>query len=109
MENKIVQEKFEKMKSAMAFIGFSKEEAEKQINELGEIILMETMKKIIEDNPNENLNNENINDFIKNKYSEEEMIKISAEKSVLTIKNYLDEITSGLDENKKKYFYKFLE
>jgi len=109
MPEDITENKLYKLQDALVFIGFTKDESEKQIDDLNKLVSIGIINKIIEENQNEDLNEANIGNFIKNKYSEEEIENMSAEISEIIIEGYFDDITKDLSESRKKYFYKFLE
>lgn len=102
---KQIQETKQKTINALLSIGFSPENAEKQISELGSVITMSIMKKIIEENPDQMLDDNNIQEFIKSKYTNEDIGKIVTEESGIVFMDYFKEVTKNLSDEEKQRFF----
>lgn len=104
MDNKL-DEIRPKLTQAFSLLGFSPDQVQKQVEDLGEVISQSILMRIVNEHisqKNEILNN--FDDFIKSTYPDEEFQKIVEEESVKIAKEYLDSITDNLDQNKKNNF-----
>jgi len=102
---KQMQEKKQKVINALVSIGFSASEAEKQISELGGVITMSILKKVIEENPNQSLNDDNVQEFIQSRYTKDDIGKIVTEESAVVLMDYFKEVTKNLSEEEKQKFF----
>jgi len=92
----------------LIYLGFTKEEAEKQVGELDEIIGFSFSKRIEEEAETE-VNPDKFDEYIKENYPEEELKKILAEVSGEEVKNYIDAVTRDMPKEKIDHFYKIVK
>ena len=101
-----MQNNYDDIKQALISIGFEAEKADMQISELGNIIKSTIFAKMCMDHEDKKDQIEQDPEaFLKENYSDEEIKTISSEVSTKIVKEYLDEITKGLDESAKSTFY----
>ena len=105
MEENEIKQRLGVMKEALLTIGFRSEEAEKQITELGELILMTVLARVVRDKNATNLTPDNLEKFLTESYRPEELKLLVDEESGKVVGEYLQTITSDLPEDKKQAFY----
>ncbi len=89
---------------ALTKIGFTTEEAEKQIKELNDIILGLVAKKLLGENAEHLQSEEILKQKIESQYTKEEIRKVFEEVSMETVKGYFDAILSDLDDKQVSDF-----
>jgi hypothetical protein len=94
----------DKIIELFAEIGFSEEEATKQLNELDLLIGKKVFDTIMDDVDSSNMDEDEIRKIYVTKLKEQDNQKIIIEITKEISGNYLDAITSGLDESKKQEF-----
>jgi hypothetical protein len=99
----------EKIKLAMVGIGFSEVEAEGQLRDLGEIIVLAITKKIIDHHfPNQLPTSKQLEEAVKAKYTEKDLAKLISEQSVPIISEYFEEITVSISPEQQQKFYQHI-
>jgi hypothetical protein len=86
-------------------VGISEEKARIQIKELDNLIFASVVGRIVADNPDIKLDESNIQSFIKEKYTNEEIVKMTSEEGKAIFTNFLDIATKSLGEKTKEDFY----
>lgn len=102
----------EHIKSAMISIGFSEGEADKQLSELGDVVSLKFVEKVIEAKKgtlNGIIDTSNIEEFIKNNLSPEETIRILQEDITPLVNEYWTEITKDLPREKQSLFFNSIQ
>ena len=89
---------------ALTKIGFTADEAEKQIKDLDNIILVLVAKKLLGENADALESEEALKRQIESQYSKDEIRKVFEEVSAETVKGYFDAILSDLDNSAKDAF-----
>lgn len=104
MNEKIEQIKI-KLTKGLLSLNFSQDQSEKQIQYLGEVITQSILMRVTKEHLNQK--NEILNDFekfIQSNYSDVEFNTIVEEESSKIVNEYIDEITSNLDQTKRNDF-----
>lgn len=105
MLNNDVNKRLVKLKDALISLGYSHDEAQKQIDEVGEIAVMALLGKLIKDFPNQKEEIVNQTEkFISNKFPAGEFQLIVDEVSNETVKQYIYAVIENIDDEKKKRF-----
>jgi hypothetical protein len=89
---------------ALTKIGFTSEEAEKQIKDLTDIILSLVAKKLLGENADPAQSEEVLKQQIESRYTKDEIRKVSEEVSAETVKGYFDTILGDLSDEQKSAF-----
>lgn len=108
----IVKE-IEKIKNIMKILDFSDEQIEKQVKELGEVLVMTIWIKLIEGKDSSAIqgepNEDDIKNFVKDNYSPEEAEKIIETESEKIITGYFTEIMKDAPQEKLEQIKTILE
>ena len=102
------KDKLETIKKALQSIGYSLEEAEKQIEEVGKLIMMAILQKLLQKYSGEKLTPQGLENFLKITYNAQYIRTVIDEESNNIVSEYLKEVTIVLPQDKKKEFYQQL-
>lgn len=95
----------QKIKKALEILGFSEREISKQINEMGKLLMVKILTEALEKKGYKSIdgsfNSSNIEKFLKENYSQEEILKISKEISAKFIADYFANITKNVPNEKR--------
>ncbi len=98
------QPKLETIKKALQSIGYSIEEAEKQIEEVGKVITMAILHKLLQKHSGEKLTPQGLENFLKVTYNAQYIRTVIDEESNNIVTEYLKEITMVLPADQKETF-----
>lgn len=93
------------IKQALINIGFSEVEAEKQLRELNDVIMALVGKRLLGEDMNPNMSENDVKALIEQSYSPDEFKKTFEEVSVSTLGGYLEAVSANLDPDRKDSFY----
>lgn len=103
----IFEKDFSNLQEALVSIGYSKKEAEKQINDIGHLVQMAIVANLSEKKKkNEEITPENFENFVKNNFSEKEIKTVIAISMKQVVGDYIQEIVKTLNPEEKDEFYK---
>lgn len=101
------RQKLETIKNALLGIGYSIEEVEIQIEEVGKLMTMAILHKLLKKHDyNGKLTPEGLKIFLKERYNSEYLKLVIEEESDNIIQEYLKEISLVLNEEKRNSLYK---
>lgn len=113
---KNISETFEKIKTILKILDFSDEQIIKQMKELGEVMIMSIWLRFSETKNNQSLQTlkqeftqENLEKFLNENYSKEEIQDIIKQESEKIITDYFTEISKNASEEKLSAIEKVLE
>ena len=98
-----------RIKQSLGLIGFSETETENQLKKINQIISQSLLNKIVEENPKDG--DKIIDDpekYLTARYSTDQLNKIMRDEGTKILEPYFNEITKGLDVEKKKVFFNSL-
>ena len=98
------QTKLETIKKALQSIGYSVEEAEKQIEEVGKLMTMAILHKLLQKHSGEKLTPQGLENFLKITYNAQYIRTVINEESNNIVSEYLKEITMVLPADQKENF-----
>lgn len=98
------QPKLETIKKALQSIGYSIEEAEKQIEEVGKVITMAILHKLLQKHSGGKLTPQGLENFLKVTYNAQYIRTVIDEESNNIVSEYLREVTMVLPQDKKEAF-----
>jgi len=99
--------KLETIKKSLQSIGYTLEEAENQIEEVGKLITMAILHKLLKKHGVDGkLTPEGLKEFLKERYNAMYLRVVIEEESNNIIQEYLKEITIVLSPDKKENFYR---
>jgi hypothetical protein len=90
---------------ALLQLGFTQEEAQSQLKELNDLILVLVAKRIMDENPSVEVTDSNLMDIVETKYGEERYQKLFSEVASVRIKGYFDAVTKDLTPIKRDAFF----
>mgnify|MGYP001594997885 FL=1 len=97
---------YEKIKNALLSIGFSVEEADKQISELGKVIQLTVIEHIAAENKDDKLAfAKDPESYVKNRYDTQSLADIVSKVSGKVISEYFSEVTKDLPNSKRTEFF----
>lgn len=99
------QDKLETIKKALQSIGYSLEEAEKQIEEVGKLMTMAILHKLLQKHSGEKLTPQGLENFLRTTYNAAYIRTVIHEESNNIVSEYLREVTMVLPQDKKEAFY----
>ncbi len=100
------KQKLETIKHALQSIGYTLEEAEKQIEEVGKLITMAILHKLLKKHSADGkLTPEGLKEFLKERYNAMYLRVVIEEESNNITQEYLREVTMVLSPDKKEDFY----
>lgn len=105
-------QKLEIIKNSLSSIGYSVEEAENQIQEVGKLVIMAILHRLIQEKANvqlKNLTPQNIKKFLEENFNANYLRLVIQEESNNLIENYLNEITQDLPAGKKDSFFRQIQ
>lgn len=98
------------IKKAFLSIGYSQEETEKQISQLGLIVAFATIERLLKERPEcDNLHSQELTLCLKSKYPPETIRKIAKEESGRLVNDFLKTITQALPEEKRQNFFQQIQ
>jgi hypothetical protein len=103
IKNELLSEKLEATKKIFELLGFSNQEAEQHLEELGNTLTVKIITKLLEGKnfeKNENTSIEEITNFINKQYKQEEMSAIVDEEASDFLHSYFKVILKDDDEEK---------
>lgn len=98
------QPKLETIKKALQSIGYSLEEAEKQIEEVGKVVTMAILHKLLQKHSDEKLTPQGLENFLKATYNAQYIRTVIDEESNNIVSEYLREVTMVLPQDQKEAF-----
>ena len=102
-------QKLETIKKALQSIGYSIEEAEKQIEEVGKLMTMAILHKLLQKHSGEKLTPQGLENFLRSTYNAAYIRTVIDEESNTIVTEYLKEITMVLPADKKDSFNKQIQ
>lgn len=110
MINSELNQKIENIQNALISIGFTKEEAKYQIEEIGEIVSKLILARLLKEQSvdTNNLTPKELKNFFKTNFQAEYINSVIQEESGKIIGSYLTQITKNLSEDKKQKFYSLI-
>ena len=98
------QQKLETIKKALQSVGYSLEEAEKQIEEVGKLMTMAILHKLLQKHSGEKLTPQGLDNFLRQSYNAQYIRTVIDEESSNIVMEYLKEVTMVLSPEQKEKF-----
>ncbi len=98
-------EKLELTKRSLTLLGFTEEEAEKQINEVGKLITMAIFQRLLKERSSQtDLTPENVKNYLKQNFTAQYVKEVIEIESVKIVEEYLKVVTQDVSPEQKEKF-----